>query len=141
MDINNKLKKLHNKIIDNILQNGRKEVESEYLKSRRSNYSCNFYALSVRYADTDKVKAMLDNYKKSDYGSLTEFCKFYFKYVGWESYVYEVLYDAYEEELIFRCVELVGENKEGYNLRQLTEYQFIKEFGICGLLDTIIMTR
>lgn len=138
--------KLHNKVVDNILQNGTPEKFSEYLKNRNSNYCTNPYALSVKIGETDIVKNMLDNYKKypSPYNkSLVDFCNEYFFHIAFNRYyVYEVMYDACEEELIFRCIELSGENAEGYYLREFTESEFFDSFGtLSSLLKIIMMTR
>ena len=58
-----------------------------------------------------------------------------------EEYLIEVRYNAWDTELMFATVKLVGDNKGGYAFKVYREVEFYKHCSMWGVIQALKLVR
>lgn len=131
-------KAVHDKLVDQLLSIGGDEQASIH-----NDFLPDGNVLTYMEMFQMNLKDALDNHRKWGRSSVEEVCK---EFLGHQAlyddeYLYEVQYNAWDCELKFFTVKLVGENKGGYVFKSYSEVEFYDKFCMPGALTAIKTVR
>ena len=115
---------MHDKIVDLVLSKG------------------NIHNLCVNSISYPRLKEGMDDPKFWGRGSLEKLVsEFGYEIFAGEEYLIEVRYNAWDTELMFATVKLVGDNKGGYAFKVYREVEYYKHCSMWGVIQALKLVR
>lgn len=130
-------KTMHDKIVDLVLSKGNiSEGSGPYGKNK------NYYNFCVNSISYPRLKEGMDDPKFWGRSSLEKLVsEFGYEIFAGEEYLIEVRYNAWDTELMFVTVKLVGDNKGGYVFKVYHEVEYYVHCSMWGAIQALKLVR